>query len=75
MEFLIKVIAPEDLRQKDILEDLRSGLHYHVGSGDPTDPYLIALRRVKLVKVQAVRTVKKLTRLAAQVTRKEAPHE
>ena len=46
--FLLKVEIPDDLRQKDVIEDLKLGLRLKIGGGDPECPYLQRLERVKL---------------------------
>ena len=61
MKFLMEVRCSDALRKRDVISDLKTGLHYHVGSGDPEDSYLKLLDQVKLVEVKKFK-VKKIGR-------------
>jgi hypothetical protein len=50
VEFLVKIRCSDALRQKDVIQDLRDGLHLIVGSGEPYDEYLQKLSEVKVLK-------------------------
>ena len=57
MEFLVKIRCSDALRQKDVIKDLRDGLHLIVGSGEPDDLYLQRLSEVKVLKYIAPKKV------------------
>ena len=51
MEFYIKVIIPSSLKnwKKQVVQDLRDGLHMQIGGGYPYCPYLTELEKVRIV--------------------------
>lgn len=61
MEFLVKIQAPDTLRQRDIIEDLRDGLHYRIGGGDTDCEYLQELKKVRIMKYSQKAKVMRVT--------------
>lgn len=57
MEFLVKITAPEELRQSDIINDLKTGLHKIVDGGEPdcSCSYLKLLSDVKITSTKKIR--------------------
>lgn len=68
MEFLVKVKAPNNLRQKDILEEMRFGIRSAISTAQKQEDgewgeYVDAFRKIKIQIYRLPKQVKKLQRI------------
>ena len=49
---ILEVEYPDDLNQSDVLCQIKVGIHYVVGGGDPNSPFNQGLSKTKIKRVR-----------------------